>query len=418
MKHLIVSVAGLGFADVLRHWEGRLGGLSFRPAESVFPAVTCTAQASFRTGLLPREHGMVSNGVFLRSLLRPSFWEQSAALVRGPRIWEAARRAGRTVGILFWQQSLGEAADVVVSPAPIHKHGGGTILGCSVRPAELGAKLEASFGAFPLFRYWGPLASSKIGDAVAGYAEAVARGADPDDLFVYLPTLDYDLQRFGPEDARAGKAFAAAASQLSRLAALAEKAGAEFTAFGDYAITQVTAPPAFPNRLLREKGFFLTRGVKGMAYPDIFFSKAFAMADHEIAHVYVRNPGDVAAVADLFRASGEYAEVAERTPSAEWGAATAGEILLVAKEGSWCAYPWWTDPREAPDFAGHVDIHNKPGYDPCELFFERGLRFPPPTARDASRIRGTHGRKCGIAWASTCVKDAESLVALARAVPL
>jgi predicted AlkP superfamily pyrophosphatase or phosphodiesterase len=418
MKHLIASVAGLGFEDVRRHWDGRLGDLAFHPAGSVFPAVTCTAQASFRTGLLPREHGMVANGVFFRDLLRPSFWEQSAALVKGPRIWEAARRAGRKVAILFWQQSLGEAADAVVSPAPIHKHGGGTILGCSVRPAELGRILDDSFGAFPLHRYWGPLASSKIGDAVVAYAETVMREANPDDLLVYLPTLDYDLQRFGPEDERAAKAFAAAAGQLAKLAALAEAEGMEFTVFGDYAIRQVTEPPAFPNRLLREKGFFLTRGIKGMAYPDIYFSRAFAMADHEIAHVYVRDPADIPAVADLFRASGEYAEVAERTPSAEWGAPTAGEILLVAKEGSWCAYPWWTDPREAPDFAGHVDIHNKPGYDPCELFFERGLKFPPPTAQDARRIRGTHGRKCEIAWASTCVGSAETLIDLARAVPL
>ena len=386
MKHLIASVAGLGFEDVLRHWNGSLGDLSFQSAKSVFPAVTCTAQASFRTGLLPREHGMVANGLFFRDLLRPSFWEQSAALVAGPRIWDAARRAGRTVALLFWQQSLGEAADVVVSPAPIHKHGGGTILGCSVRPAELAAKLEASFGAFPLFRYWGPLASSKIGDAVTDYAEAVAREEDPDDLLVYLPTLDYDLQRFGPEDARAAKAFDAAGQQLSRLAALAEKAGAALTVFGDYAIRPVAAPPAFPNRLLREKGFFLVREVKGMAYPDIYFSRAFALADHEIAHVYVRDPSDIPAVADLFRASGDYAEVAERTPSAEWGAATAGEILLVAKEGSWCAYPWWTDGREAPDFAGHVDIHNKPGFDPKELFFfNRG------------NVMGTHGRQCAVA---------------------
>jgi len=418
MKHLILSVAGLGFDDVLRHWEGRLGDLAFHPAESVFPAVTCTAQASFRTGTLPREHGMVANGVFFRDLLRPSFWEQSAALVRGPRIWEAPRRAGKKIGLLFWQQSLGEAADVVVSPAPIHKHGGGTILGCSVRPAELGKKLDQAFGAFPLFRYWGPLASSRIGDAVAGYAETVLRETELDDVFAYLPSLDYDLQRFGPDDPRAAKAFSAAASQIARFASLAEAHGMDFTVFGDYAISPVAAPPAFPNRLLREKGFFLTREVKGMAYPDIFFSRAFAMADHEIAHVFVRDPADIPAVADAFRESGDYAEVLERTPSAEWGAPTAGELLLVAKEGSWCAYPWWTHPAEAPDFAGHVDIHNKPGFDPGELFFEKGLHFPPPTSQDATRIRGTHGRKRPVAWASTCVKDAAGLLDLARAVPL
>ena len=64
------------------------------------------------------------------------------------------------------------------------------------------------------------------------------------------------------------------------------------------------------------------------------------------------------------------------------------QIFLLAKPGSWCEYKWWTDNREAPDFASHVDIHNKPGYDPTELFFfGRGV------------VKGTHGRKCEVAIA-------------------
>ena len=128
MKHLIVSVAGLGWDDVQRRCGGSLAGLRFQPAESVYPAVTCTAQATLRTGLTPREHGMTSNGYYARDLEKPAFWEQSSRLVQGRRIWEDAREAGATVGMFFFQQSFGEYVDALLSPAPIHKHGGGMML--------------------------------------------------------------------------------------------------------------------------------------------------------------------------------------------------------------------------------------------------------------------------------------------------
>ena len=77
-----------------------------------------------------------------------------------------------------------------------------------------------------------------------------------------------------------------------------------------------------------------------------------------------------------------------------------------------CRGPWWTDPREAPDWATHIDIHNKPGYDPSELFF--GGFFPPRTCQDHTRIKGTHGRACETAWASTASVSLESPKNLAR----
>lgn len=82
-----------------------------------------------------------------------------------------------------------------------------------------------------------------------------------------------------------------------------------------------------------------------------------------------------------------------------------GNLVAIASDGHWFAYPWWTDSREAPDFATHVDIHNKPGFDPCELFFG----WPPPSiSRDPTRVQGTHGRigpDREIAWATSCDFD-------------
>lgn len=398
-KWLIVSVAGLGWNVVASRGLDCMSGLDFHPASTVFPAVTCTVQASFRTASPPKAHGMTSNGVFNRNLRKSAFWEQSSGLVEGSRIWDSARSRGRTVGMFFWQQSLGEEADYIISPAPIHKHEGGMIMENYTKPAELCRLLNAECGKFPLQRYWGPLASPKVGDCIVKNVETALRAVSADIVFLYLPTLDYDLQRFGPDDDRCARSFSLLQKQLARLSSLAEKQGRHLLVFGDYAISAVNQVPSHPNITLRKAGLFRTRQINGMAYPDIYASRAFAMADHEIAHVYVRDASDVPLVHDTLEATGVYESVEIKTVDCAWGHASAGEILLTARKGSWCAYPWWTDKREAPDYAAHIDIHSKPGYDPCELFF--GSYFPPKVSLDTTRIRGTHGRLCDVAFAST-----------------
>ena len=412
MKHLVVMAAGLGYEGLERRKLLRMGGLEFRPAASVFPAVTCVAQASFRTAADPCEHGMTSNGFYSRALRKPAFWEQSAALVEGPRIWDRVRAAGETVGLYFWQQSLGERVDSLISPAPIHKHGGGMIMRNYTQPPVMGDALDKACGTFPLHRYWGPLASPKVGDAVLDNFYTMVEAYPVDLAFLYLPTLDYEAQRFGPTGHAPDKALAVFTKQLESLVAFAVKQGAALTVCGDYEIAAVDRPPVHPNATLRQAGYFNVRPISGHAYPDFHSSRAFALCDHEIAHVYVRDPGDVEPLVQLFESSGDYARVARRTVQ-DWAHASAGEILLVAKKGSWCAYPWWTARREAPDWATHVDIHNKPGYDPCELFFDRS--FPPKTCQDDTRIKGTHGRLSTIAWASTDPQVAgETMVELAK----
>ena len=398
MKNLVVMAAGLGYEGLEKRGLLKMAGLDFKPAESAFPAVTCTAQATFRTAAGPREHGMTSNGFYSRTLMKPAFWEQSAALVSGPRIWDAARARGETVGMYFWQQSLGESVDSVVSPAPIHNHGGGMIMRNYAQPADMGDVLDRTCGTFPLHRYWGPLASAKVGRAVLANFFAMTEVHSVDHAFLYLPTLDYEAQRHGPDAPAAGKAMAEFRRQLEQVADFASRQGVALTVCGDYEIGLVDRPPVFPNRTLRAAGLFNVRPVAGRAYPDFYTSRAFAMCDHEVAHVYVRREEDLAAVAKQFAETGEYESVEIRGDQ-DWAHPSAGEILLLAKKGSWCAYPWWTDRREAPDWATHIDIHNKPGYDPCELFLDHS--FPPKTCQDWSRIKGSHGRPSTIAWAST-----------------
>ena len=377
MKRLTVSVANLGYGLLERHGLVEMAGLRFAPAPSVFPAVTCVAQATLRTGLAPAEHGLLANGFWCDDLRKPLFWEQNAGLVKGRRVWADRRAAGGTVGLFFFQQSLGEAADVIISPAPIHKHGGGMVMSCYTKPTGLSGVLEKRLGTFPLWRYWGPLASPKVGRKCLDWFEAATELHDVDEAYLYLPTLDYAAQKYGPAAPQSVAALQEFRGQLERLADLCQRRGCALAVTGDYAIASVTAEPVTPNVTLRAAGLFRTRSVAGRAYPDFYQSTAFAMCDHEVCVVY--GPDRDKAV-ELLLATGAYERPENARPP------TPDVPILLAQRGSWCDYRWWTDRREAPDFASHVDIHNKPGFDPRELFFfTRGV------------VKGTHGRACAVA---------------------
>ena len=379
MKTLTVVVAGLGHSLLERNGLQGMAGLRFSSAPSVFPAVTCVAQASLRTGLSPAEHGMVSNGVWVDDLRRPFFWEQSSRFVKGRRVWADRRAAGGTVGLFFFQQSLGEEADVIVSPAPIHKHGGGMVMSCYTKPTGMAPILEKLCGTFPLWRYWGPFASPKVGRACISWFEAMTNALDVDEAYLYLPTLDYAAQSNGPDSPAAKAALKELRRQLERVADICGRRGCALKILGDYDITEVTYESVRPNVVLRRADLFCTRTVAGRAYPDFYQTTAFAMCDHEFCVIH--GPAREKA-AEILLATGDY-----ELPG-DPGAADrdTNHVILFAKAGSWCEYAWWTDRREAPDFANHVDIHNKPGYDPRELFlFNRGV------------VRGTHGRSCAVA---------------------
>ena len=373
MRRLQVIAAGLGYRLLEENGMTEMAGLKFSPAPSVFPAVTCVAQATLRTGLAPAEHGMVSNGRWLDDLRKPVFWEQSARMVKGTRVWS------RSSGVFFLQQSLGEDVELIVSPAPIHKHGGGMVMSCYTKPTGMADVLRRLCGRFPLWRYWGPLASPKVGRMCVSYFEEMTNAHDVEEAYLYLPTLDYAAQKHGPGSSAAQAALREFRRQLERLADVCMRRGCALKVLGDYEITEVTREPVRPNEVLRRNDLFRTRSVAGRAYPDFYQSRAFAMCDHEFCVICGE---ERERAAEVLLATGDY----ERPDVAD--APADGPTILLAKPGGWCEYKWWTDRREAPDFASHVDIHNKPGFDPKELFlFCNGT------------VRGTHGRKCEVACA-------------------
>lgn len=423
-KLLIIEVAALGYDFLVR----RLGrpewrSLHFHPMETVFPALTCAAQAGFRTATAASAHGMVGNGFFHRELGRPLFWEQSAALVSGQRIWDAFRAGGKRVAMLFWQQSLGEGVDFLLSPAPIHKHHGGMIQDCYSKPTDLYHRLRDAVGSrFDLSRYWGPRASAKSSDWIAAATCALLRDPEmaPDLCLTYLPALDYDLQRHGPDSPQAAEAFAALTQELDDLLSSAESEGYETVIFGDYAIAPVNKGAVLPNLALKRAGFFKTRNVKGMTYPDFCESRAFAVVDHEIAHVYVPDRNALRDLAECLGRLEGVGDILDEPRQREAGIAhnRSGDLVLTADDGHWFSYQYWTEAREAPDYAAHVDIHGKPGYDPCELFWGRR---PFTVSLDHGKIRGSHGKTGGgrraACWASTrsLPKNPTTLIELSEA---
>lgn len=401
---LLLQVAGLGYNFLAKSLgKAEVGGLAASPMAGLFPALTCPVQATMRTASPANGHGIVGNGFFCAELWKPLFWEQSSRLVQGPRIWDDLRRRGGAVGQLFIQQSLGPDADVVCSPAPIHKHHGGMILDSIVLPQGLHARLHEELGVFPLKSYWGPLASVRSSRWIAAATQSVMGHEKPDFLYSYIPHLDYALQRYGPDSDAARKACRQVDAILTRL--VAQSDGYDVIIFGDYPITTATNV-VFPNRLLRRQGWLRTRQVKEMLYPYLPGSQAFCVVDHQIAHVHVWDQAVTQSVRGSLGALEGVDRVLDGPAKAEAGIdhPRSGDLILVAKRGHWFDYRWWDNPGEAPDYATHVDIHNKPGYDPCELFFG----WPPMSvSQNPSRVRGTHGRL-----------DADEPVAFASSVEL
>lgn len=299
----------------------------------------------------------------------------------------------------FFQQSLGESVDEIISPAPIHTHGGGLIMATYSHPASL---LNGT-NPVPLWRYWGPLASPKVGRNIANLlCKRLQQVNAPELIFAYLPTLDYDLQRYGTHHSSTRKNVKEVVAQIEQIATATRNAGYELIICGDYAITDVAGTVAYPNRSLQKAGLFQTRTIKGMLYPDFHQSRAFALCDHQVAILYTCNED---ARNDAIAALQALPEVDSIT-TAEDGTST-----IVAKPGCWFAYPWWEHKHEAPDYATHVDIHNKPGFDPCELFFGK---IPFTCSTDPSRIQGTHGRSdAPIAYITTLNINPQTLQELA-----
>jgi len=418
---LVILVVGLT-PRLLGPHTPRLAALAaaggMRPLDTVTPAVTCAVQATLTTGAPPATHGAVANGWYFRDLNEVLLWRQPETLLSGETIWEAGRRRDPTFTCakMFWWYAMKSSADIAVTPRPMYPADGRKIPDHYARPDGLHDELDARLGRFPLFRFWGPLADISSSAWIAEATLHVMATRGPTLTLTYLPHLDYDLQRLGPDPAHPAlaRALGEVDALCGRLIDAAQAGGRRVIVVSEYGITPVT--DAIPvNRALRAAGLLAVRREEhGRETLDPGASAAFALADHQIAHVYVNDPARLEETASILRGLDGVEAV--------WGAAgkraagldhpRSGELVALARADRWFSYHYWLDAARAPDFARTVDIHRKPGYDPVELFFDPALRFPKfsaawrlglrklgfrrlldvISAEDAALVRGSHGR--------------------------
>jgi predicted AlkP superfamily pyrophosphatase or phosphodiesterase len=387
---------------------------TLHPLATITPAVTCSVQATLVTGAMPREHGIVANGWYFRDLAEILFWRQSNALVSGEKVWDAARRRAPEFRCakLFWWYNMYASVDWSVTPRPMYPADGRKLPDVYTQPAELRDALNAELGTFPLFQFWGPGASLASSRWITDCALRVWGRQQPTLELVYLPHLDYCLQRLGPEHPDVRAELRGIDALCGELIERAQRDAASVIVLSEYGITPVRAP-IHPNRALREAGLLRVREELGRELLDPGASEAFAVSDHQLAHVYVRDPERLGEVRTLLEKLDGVEAVLDADGKRDIGLdhPRAGELVVLARSDRWFTYYYWLDDARAPDFARCVDIHRKPGYDPAELFFDPTLRRPRLRAAwrlaqktlgfrmlmdviglDASLVRGSHGR--------------------------
>ena len=385
------------------------------PMQTALPAVTCTVQASMLTGQSPAKHGIVGNGWYDRELADVQFWKQSNALVRGQKVFQTAAEhfAGHATAKMFWWYNMYADVDWSVTPRPSYPSDGRKLPDIYTQPAELRDRLQERLGAFPLFNFWGPTADIKSSAWIADASVAVWRDKQPTLLLCYLPHLDYNLQRLGPSDAAVAADIGLVDHEAGKLIRAARDRGAEVIVLSEYGITDVHRPVHI-NRVLRDAGLIaVRRETLGWETLDCGACRAFAVADHQVAHVYVKDAADLSVVRKLLEQTDGVEQVLDRDAMTAVGLnhPRSGDLVAVSARDTWFSYYFWLDDAVAPDYARTVDIHRKPGYDPVELFVDPQIRMPKVKVGrrlvrkllgfryymdliglDASIVKGSHGR--------------------------
>lgn len=389
-------------------------GRELRTIVPAFPAVTCTAQSTYLTGLTPAGHGIVGNGWYDRDLAEVHFWKQSNHLVRGRKLWEEMRAQvpGFTCAQLFWWYNMYSSADYTITPRPMYPADGRKLFDIYTAPFDIRFEIKKELGEFPFPSFWGPGAGIKSSQWIADSAKWIEQRYQPTLSLVYLPHLDYNLQKLGPNDPRIATDLQLLDDLLGELIAFFQGRDIQLVILSEYGITSVDHPISL-NRIFRKRGWIAIKDELGLEMLDCGASKVFAVADHQIAHVYVNDPDLLEETRSAVLSQEGVELVLDRTEQASLGInhPRAGDLVAIADARSWFTYYYWLDDAVAPDFARTVDIHRKIGYDPVELFIDPNLRVPAARIAafllkkklgvrglleviplDPTLVKGSHGR--------------------------
>jgi predicted AlkP superfamily pyrophosphatase or phosphodiesterase len=359
-----------------------------------FPCVTCPVQVNMTTGELPNKHGVVANGFYWRQKRKVEMWTAWNEAVLAPQIWDTLHQYDPSITSAVWFPLLakGAGADWICTPAPIHNPDGSESLWCYTKPPEMYGALRDELGHFPLQHFWGPMSNIKSTAWICDSAVLAARRQVPNFFYIYLPHLDYAAQKLGPDSPQAQQALVDMDQVLGRLiAGMSEAYGSRtplWLVASEYTISPVDHV-VYPNRLLRNAGLLSVRQEADGEHLDLN-SKAWALVDHQFAHVFTADEASTARVVDLFRSQEGIDRVLVGPERGEVGLdhERSGDVILISTPNSWQAYYWWLSDDRAPKFARTVDIHRKPGYDPVEMHFDFATKSIP---LDATLVKGSHG---------------------------
>ncbi|MFN6469841.1 MAG: alkaline phosphatase family protein [Nostoc sp. SerVER01] len=383
------------------------------PIKTVLPAVTCSVQATYLTGKFPDEHGIVANGWYFRDECEVKFWRQSNKLVQAPKVWEIAKSIDPnfTCANLFWWYNMYSSVDYAITPRPMYPADGRKLPDIYTHPADVRSPIQSDLGQFPLFDFWGPKTSINSSQWIANSAKWIEERYSPTLSLVYLPHLDYCLQKFGHDETHIQADLQQIDAVCGDLIEYYQARNTQVIILSEYGISPVSKAVDL-NRVLRKNNLIAVREELGRELLDFGASIAFAVADHQVAHVYVNDPAYIPKVRSLLEATEGVAQVLDEQGKQAYhlNHPRSGELVAIAQPDAWFTYYYWLDDAKAPDFARTVDIHRKPGYDPVELFLDPQIKFPQGKIAlkllkkqlgfrylmdviplDASLVRGSHG---------------------------
>jgi predicted AlkP superfamily pyrophosphatase or phosphodiesterase len=410
-KTVVIDIVGLSASVINEHTpfiKKYLESRNLYTIQPVLPAVTTTAQSTYITGKWPSENGIVGNGWYDETDSEIKFWKQSNKLVQGEKIWDKAKKEDPsfTVSKMFWWYNMYSTADYSVTPRPNYLADGRKMPDCYAHPASLRDELQATLGQFPLFKFWGPGADIESTKWIADASVFTDKKYDPTLTLIYLPHLDYCLQKFGPESPEISRHLSEIDKIVEDLINYYSSKNARIILLSEYGISPVNNPIHI-NRILRNHNLLGIRIERGLELIDAGASKAFAVADHQIAHIYINDPSVKEEVRKAINNIPGVALVLDKEAQRKYHIdhERSGDFVLMADSNSWFTYYFWLDDAVAPDYARVVDIHKKPGYDPVELFMtskaragykllrkKAGFRYVMDVIPlDATLIKGSHG---------------------------
>jgi predicted AlkP superfamily pyrophosphatase or phosphodiesterase len=411
-KTVVIDIVGLSSSLIGEHTpflKKYSAEKKLHTVSPMLPAVTTSVQSTYVTGTWPSQHGIVGNGWYDRSDAEVKFWKQSNKLVHGEKIWDRAKKEDPsfTCSKMFWWYNMYSTADYSLTPRPNYLADGRKMPDCYSNPPELRDYLQKELGMFPLFQFWGPGANIKSTQWIADASILTDEKYDPTLTLIYLPHLDYCLQKFGNDFNLIQKDLNEIDRVVEQLVNFYRKKNARIILLSEYGITNVNHPVHI-NRVLRENGLLQIRTERGLELLDAGASGAFAVADHQLAHIYINKPELTTRVRNIIEKIKGVELVLDRAAQKKHNIdhERSGDLVVVACENSWFTYYFWLDDNLAPDYARSVDIHKKPGYDPVEMFMTSKARAGYKLLRkklalryvmdviplDATLIKGSHGR--------------------------